>query len=127
MFRPAPERGAPAGADGVVNTICVGSANGHLGTAEALADALDVGRSAARECGHEASAPAAPELSEPAMAPIVAHWFTPSPGGTSPGPTHFVEYQHDVTTATLPLSARPASVTAAPLPPHPLFPPHPSP
>ncbi|MCH8168443.1 MAG: sarcosine oxidase subunit alpha family protein [Proteobacteria bacterium] len=106
MFRPAPERGAPTGADGVVNTICVGSANGHLGTAEALADALDVGRSAARECGHEASAPAAPEVSEPAMAPIAAHWFTPSRGGTAHGTKHFVDYQNDVTAADVRLAAR---------------------
>ncbi|MGR3717184.1 MAG: sarcosine oxidase subunit alpha family protein [Thermohalobaculum sp.] len=106
MFRPAPERGAPIGADGAVTTLCAGSANGHLGTARALADAVGVGHAVARECGHEASAFAAPEVSEPAMAPIAAHWFTPSRGRYVHGTKHFVDYQNDVTAADVRLAAR---------------------
>ena len=106
MFRPAPERGAPTGADGAVTTLCAGSANGHLGTARALADAVGVGHAAAGECGHEASGLKAPEVSEPAMAPIAAHWFTPSRGRYAHGTKHFVDYQNDVTAADVRLAAR---------------------
>jgi len=106
MFRPAPGRGAPTGADGTVTTICVGSANGHLGTAEALADAVAVGSAAAGECGHKDSGFTAPEASEPAMAPIAAHWFTPSRGSYAHGTKHFVDYQNDVTAADVRLAGR---------------------
>jgi len=106
MFRPAPERGAPTGADGVVTTLCAGSANGHLGTAEALADAVAVGCAAAGECGHKASGLEAPEVSEPAMAPIAAHWFTPSRGKYAHGTKHFIDYQNDVTAADVRLAGR---------------------
>jgi sarcosine oxidase subunit alpha len=97
MFRPAPERGAPTGHDGAVNTLCAGTANGHLGTAGALADAVSVGRTAAAECGHKASKSATPKASDPAMDPIAAHWFTPSRGGYAHGAKHFVDFQNDVT------------------------------
>ena len=106
MFRPAPERGAPTGADGAVNTLCAGSANGHLGTARALADALDVGRAAAGECGHTTSRGEVPKVSEPAMAPVAAHWFTPSRGRTAHGTKHFVDFQNDVTAADVRLAGR---------------------
>jgi sarcosine oxidase subunit alpha len=106
MFRPAPERGAPIGADGAVTTLCAGSANGHLDTAGALAEALAVGRAAAGDCGHKASGRKAPKVSEPTMAPIAAHWFTPSRGNTAHGTKHFVDFQNDVTAADVRLAGR---------------------
>ncbi|HSF96278.1 MAG TPA: glycine cleavage T C-terminal barrel domain-containing protein, partial [Thermohalobaculum sp.] len=100
MFRPAPERGAPTGHDGAVTTICAGTANGHLGTAEVLADAVAVGAAAAKDCGAKAKGGfKAPAASEPAMAPIAAHWFTPSRGKYAHGNKHFLDYQNDVTAA----------------------------
>ncbi len=99
MFRPAPGRGAPIGPDGVVNTVCAGTANGHLGTADALSDAVAAGRAAAADCGHRAGSFAAPEVREPAMAPVAAHWFTPSRGKFAHGTKHFLDYQNDVTAA----------------------------
>jgi sarcosine oxidase subunit alpha len=106
MFRPAPERGAPTGPDGAVNTLCAGSSNGHLGTAETLADAVAVGQAAARDCGRKVSDSAAPAASEPATAPIAAHWFTPSRGKYAHGAKHFVDFQNDVTAADVRLAAR---------------------
>jgi sarcosine oxidase subunit alpha len=106
MFRPAPARGAPTGQDGAVNTFCAGTANGHLGTAEALADAVAVGREAAEDCGLKGGELTAPAVSEPAMAPIAAHWFTPSRGKYAHGTKHFVDYQNDVTAADIRLAGR---------------------
>jgi sarcosine oxidase subunit alpha len=106
MFRPAPARGAPTGPDGAVNTHCAGSANGHLGTADALADAVAVGREAAEDCGLTGGGFAAPAVSEPAMAPIAAHWFTPARGKYAHGTKHFVDYQNDVTAADVRLAGR---------------------
>ncbi|MFQ5565013.1 MAG: sarcosine oxidase subunit alpha family protein [Paracoccaceae bacterium] len=99
MFRPAPSRGAPTGADGAVNTLCAGSANGYPGTAEALADAVAAGREAAEDCGFKGAEFASPAVSEPEMAPIAAHWFTPSRGNYAHGAKHFVDFQNDVTAA----------------------------
>jgi sarcosine oxidase subunit alpha len=99
MFRPAPARGAPTGHDGAINTLCSGTANGHLGTAEALADAVAAGREAAEDCGMKGGSFVAPAVSEPAMALIVAHWFTPSRGKYAHGTKHFLDYQNDVTAA----------------------------
>ncbi|HUF86812.1 MAG TPA: sarcosine oxidase subunit alpha family protein [Thermohalobaculum sp.] len=116
MFRPAPERGAPVGPDGQVNTLCAGAANGHLDTAGVLEDATAAGRKAAGETGHAALDDAAPEddapeddapnVSEPGMAPIAAHWFTPSRGRYIHGTKHFVDYQNDVTAADVRLAVR---------------------
>jgi sarcosine oxidase subunit alpha len=106
MFRPAPARGAPTGPDGAVNTLCAGTANGHLGTPEALADAMAAGREAAEGCGLTGGGFAAPAVSEPAMAPIAAHWFTPARGKYAHGTKHFVDYQNDVTVADVRLAGR---------------------
>ena len=106
MFRPAPERGAPTGGNGAPNTICAGAANGHLGTTEILADAVTAGRAAADACGHDRGGSAAPSASEPAMAPMTPHWFTPARGKYAHGTKHFVDFQNDVTAADVRLAAR---------------------
>ena len=106
MFRPAPERGAPTGHDGAINTICAGSADGHLSTSAAIANAVATGRAAAAECGHQGAKFPAPKASDPAMAPIAAHWFTPSRGNYAHGTKHFVDFQNDVTAADVRLAAR---------------------
>jgi sarcosine oxidase subunit alpha len=106
MFRPDPERGAPIGRDGRPNTICTGAANGHLATAIVLEDAVETGRKAAADTGHTAPASEPPEAAEPAMAPLAAHWFTPSRGKYVHGTKHFVDYQNDVTAADVRLAVR---------------------
>jgi sarcosine oxidase subunit alpha len=106
MFRPAPGRGAPIGADGEVNTLCTGSANGRLATAEVLTEAVAAGGTAAEHCGFTGGDFAAPEVSEPEMAPVAAHWFTPSRGKYAHGTKHFIDYQNDVTAADVRLAGR---------------------
>ncbi|MDT8343743.1 MAG: sarcosine oxidase subunit alpha family protein [Thermohalobaculum sp.] len=104
MFRPAPERGAPLGADGAAGTLCAGSANGELATAAGLADALRAG--AAAGAGARPAKPKAPKVDELAQAALRAHWFTPSVGKYAHGSKHFVDFQNDVTAADVMLAAR---------------------
>ncbi|MEO0623221.1 MAG: sarcosine oxidase subunit alpha family protein [Pseudomonadota bacterium] len=106
MFRPAPERGAPIGADGAVNTRCGGASNGHLGTAACLADAARAGGEAAAAAGFVAPALDLPSVDEAEEAPIEAHWFTPSRDALAHGTKHFVDFQNDVTAADVRLAAR---------------------
>jgi len=105
LFRPAPARGAPTGADGAVTTVCAGTANGHLRTAAALADAFAAGAAAAEDCG-KTSPFEAPAAADPEMAPIAAHWFTPSRGKYAHGNKHFIDYQNDVSAADVRLAGR---------------------
>lgn len=106
FFRPAPERAAPIGADGAVNTYCAGAANGVLSASAGLIDAAKAGRAAARDLGFEVAATDAPEVDEPAMAPIRPLWFAPSVGRYAHGSKHFLDYQNDVTAADVELAAR---------------------
>ncbi|MEO0362294.1 MAG: glycine cleavage T C-terminal barrel domain-containing protein, partial [Pseudomonadota bacterium] len=107
MFRPAPERGAPIGDDGAVNTICAGAANGALGVAEGLADAVEAGRSAAKDLGLKPGRkPAAPKAKEPETGAPTPLWFAPSTGKYAHGTKHFLDYQNDVTAADVELAAR---------------------
>ena len=111
MFRPAPERGAPSGPDGAVNTRCAGAANGELQAAACLADAVEAGADAARAAGFapEAAGGAsegAVAVDAPEEAPVEAHWFTPSRGGYVHGTKHWVDFQNDVTAADIRLAAQ---------------------
>ncbi|MGF1446543.1 MAG: sarcosine oxidase subunit alpha family protein [Pikeienuella sp.] len=108
MFRPHPERGAPIGPDGQVNTRCAGSANGELTTAACLADARLAGRAAAQGAGFARAAAihADDPVDEPEEAPIEAHWFTPARERYAHGTKHFVDFQNDVTAADIRLAAR---------------------
>ncbi|MEM7176364.1 MAG: sarcosine oxidase subunit alpha family protein [Pseudomonadota bacterium] len=105
MFRPAPERAAPLGQTGEINTRCAGAANGELQAEHCLADALAAGAAAARAAGFTADAP---EMHADAVdeAPINAHWFTPSTGKYAHGTKHWVDFQNDVTAADVRLAAR---------------------
>ncbi|MEM6973654.1 MAG: sarcosine oxidase subunit alpha family protein [Pseudomonadota bacterium] len=120
MFRPAPERGAPIGADGAVTTFCAGAANGHLSTAAVLEDAAAVGRSVAPLSATSASLPETTEAAghgagaarggavvvEPDEAPVEGHWFSPATAKYRHGTKHFVDFQNDVTAADVFLAAR---------------------
>ncbi|MEM6678860.1 MAG: sarcosine oxidase subunit alpha family protein, partial [Pseudomonadota bacterium] len=106
MFRPAPERGAPTGARGEVTTHCAGTANGHLDTTSALADAAAIGRAAAEAAGHSPTAEIVLSVEEPAMGAIEAHWMSPGLAKLRHGTKHFVDFQNDVTAADVMLAAR---------------------
>ena len=103
MFRPAPERAAPLGADGAVNTACAGAANGMLQAAECMADALSAGAAAAGKTKTRVTAPA---IDQPAEAPMEPHWFTPAQGKLANGTKHWVDFQNDVTAADVRLAAQ---------------------
>ena len=106
MFRPAPETGAPLGPDGLVNTRCAGTANGEMGTAGCIEDALAAGRAAATACGHGGDAVAAPAVEAAEEGAPKALWFTPSVGKYVHGTKHFVDFQNDVTAADVMVAAR---------------------
>ncbi len=106
MFRPAPERAAPIGPDGEVNTFVAGTADGYLGTAEALADAVEDGARAAAGAGFDGPAPTAPAVEEAGSEPLKPLWFSPGPGKYAHGTKHFLDYQNDVTAADVELAAR---------------------
>lgn len=107
MFRPAPERGAPIGSDGKINTLCTGASNGFMGVKEGLGDAIDVARAAAKELGFKVGRkPAAANVEEPGQGPLKPLWFAPSQGKYAHGTKHFLDYQNDVTAADVELAAR---------------------
>ncbi|MEM7523650.1 MAG: sarcosine oxidase subunit alpha family protein, partial [Pseudomonadota bacterium] len=106
MFRPAPERAAPIGDDGEVNTICAGAANGALGVAEGLTDAAEAGGTVARDLGFSVSERPATNVVEPAAAALEPLWFAPSTGKYAHGTKHFLDFQNDVTAADVELAAR---------------------
>ena len=106
MFRPAPERGAPIGPDGAVNTRCAGTANGALMTAPALADAAEAGLAAATAAGFTGAAAQIPDVSEPEQGALAPHWFTPARGKYAHGIKHFVDFQNDVTAVDVRAAAR---------------------
>ncbi|MEL6267859.1 MAG: sarcosine oxidase subunit alpha family protein, partial [Pseudomonadota bacterium] len=106
MFRPAPERGAPIGADGQVTTRCAGTANGHLPTAAAMRDGAAAGVDAAAAAGFAGTMPALPAVEEPAEQPLEPHWYSPALGKYHHGTKHFVDFQNDVTAADVMLAAR---------------------
>ncbi len=107
MFRPAPERGAPIGADGQINTVCAGASNGAMSVGEGLADAIEVARAAAKDLGlkvgRKSAAAKVEELGQGALQPL---WFAPSQGKYAHGTKHFLDYQNDVTAADVELAAR---------------------
>ena len=107
MFRPAPERGAPIGPDGVINTICAGASNGVMDSEGGLADAVDVARAAVKELGFKVGRkPAAIKAEEPGQGDLRPLWFSPSLGKYAHGAKHFLDYQNDVTAADVELAAR---------------------
>jgi len=106
MFRPHPERGAPIGPDGAINTRCAGAANGEMMTAPALADAAEAGLAAAVAAGFTGAAAELPGVVEPEQGPLGPHWFTPSRGKYVHGTKHWVDYQNDVTAADVRVAAR---------------------
>ena len=106
MFRPAPDRGAPIGADGKINTVCAGASNGAMGVSEGLADAIEVARYAAMEVGMIVDDLPAVDVDEPGQGALQPLWFAPSQGKYAHGTKHFLDYQNDVTAADVELAAR---------------------
>lgn len=107
MFRPAPERGAPIGADGEINTVCAGASNGAMSVGAGLIDAIEVARGAVKEVGLKVGKKlSAAKVNEPEQGALQPLWFAPSQGKYAHGTKHFIDYQNDVTAADVELAAR---------------------
>ncbi|ETX29561.1 sarcosine oxidase subunit alpha family protein [Roseivivax isoporae] len=100
FFRPDPAQ-APSGAAGTAVTRAAGAANGHLGLAEALADAVRAGAAAA---GTEAGpAPAAAAREEAPMLPV---WVMPANAAPALRRKAWLDFQNDVKVSDVMLAAQ---------------------
>ncbi|MCO4843813.1 MAG: sarcosine oxidase subunit alpha family protein [Yoonia sp.] len=105
MFRPDPER-APTGADGLGFVTTAGVANGHLFTAEAVADGFAAGRAAAKAAGFKSKAGQAP-LGECAHeGPISAVWLMPQGAKHALRSKAWLDFQNDVKVSDVQLAAQ---------------------
>ncbi|MEO3433069.1 sarcosine oxidase subunit alpha [Inquilinus sp. CAU 1745] len=82
-----------------------GGCNGAVDLASCIAEGLEAGAAAARECGFDAAAPSVPDVEEPAFAPQRNLWLLPSdrPAGKVKA---FVDLQNDVTAKDIKLAVR---------------------
>ena len=104
-FRPDPDR-PPLGADGTGFVLTAGTASGHLGTAEALADAHAAGKEAAKATGYTPKRTVAPKATgapEAAMMPI---WAMPQGAGDALKSKMWLDFQNDVKVSDVHLAAR---------------------
>jgi len=93
MFRPDPAR-APTGADGQNFVQVVGSANGHLRSADVLADATMAGETPV------------PHVEEAEEAPMVPVWMMPQGASLKLRSKMWLDYQNDVKVSDVQLAAR---------------------
>ncbi len=105
MFRPDAARG-PVGHDGAPSTLVCGTANGHLDTARALADAHGAGAEAARRAGATGDPGAAPTADAAPEGPITAVWSMPARAGGALQSLSFLDFQNDVKVSDVRLAAR---------------------
>ncbi len=104
-FRPDPER-APTDADGMPFVRPAGTASGHLGTAEVIADADAVGRAAAKTVGEKKRAKAAPKATKEDATPILPVWVMPAQAGVKLRQKMWLDYQNDVKVSDVQLAAQ---------------------
>ncbi len=105
MFRPDLDR-APTGADGKAFVIAAGIANGHLFSAEGLADGFSAGRAAAKAAGHDkkpGQAPMAEDVAEAAMEPV---WLMPQGASYALRSKAWLDFQNDVKVSDVQLAAQ---------------------
>ena len=105
MFRPDPERG-PIGHDGAPSTLVCGTANGHLATADVLADAHRAGAEAARRAGATGDPGDAPAAEPEAAGAPMPVWSMPARAGTELQSKSFLDFQNDVKVSDVRLAAR---------------------
>ncbi|SHE63558.1 sarcosine oxidase subunit alpha [Loktanella atrilutea] len=105
MFRPDADR-PPTGADGAGFVTAAGTANGHLFTAEAIADGFGAGRKAASTAGHvkkPGQAPMGDDAAEDPMAPV---WIMPAQAPYDMRAKMWLDYQNDVKVSDVQLAAQ---------------------
>ena len=105
MFRPDATR-PPTGADGQGFVIAAGVANGHLRSADVLADAVAAGKAAALAAGRDqevGSAPAAVDADEGPLAPV---WLMPQGASYALRSKAWLDFQNDVKVSDVQLAAQ---------------------
>ncbi|RYH03333.1 sarcosine oxidase subunit alpha family protein [Salipiger sp. IMCC34102] len=105
MYRPDPAQ-PPRGADGNGFVRAAGTANGHLYTAEAIADGFAAGKQAVRDLGFDKKIGAAPQgecAVEAAMEPI---WLMPALAPYEKRAKMWLDYQNDVKVSDVQLAAQ---------------------
>ena len=105
LFRPDHTK-PPTGADGNGFVIPAGSANGHLFSAEALADAYAAGRAAAKATGANKKTgvqPEATDADEEAMLPV---WLMPANASYELRSKAWLDFQNDVKVSDVQLAAQ---------------------
>ena len=105
MFRPDPNR-PPTGADGQGFVIAAGVANGHLFTAEAIADGFGAGRKAATAAGFSRKPGQAPMGADPAEEPMLAVWQMPAAAPYALRSKTWLDFQNDVKVTDVQLAAQ---------------------
>ncbi len=105
MFRPDNER-PPTGADGAGFVTCAGIANGHLYTAEGVADGFAAGRAAAKAAGHSQKPGQPPHGEDVQEGPITPVWMMPQGAGYELRSKAWLDYQNDVKVTDVQLAAR---------------------
>ncbi|MFY9206800.1 MAG: sarcosine oxidase subunit alpha family protein [Yoonia sp.] len=105
MFRPDPEK-PPLGADGAGFVVTAGVANGHLFTAEVIADGFAAGRSAAKAAGFKAKAAQAPMGEDAHEGPLAPVWLMPQGASHALRSKAWLDFQNDVKVSDVQLAAQ---------------------
>lgn len=105
MFRPDAER-PPLGADGQGFVTTAGIANGHLFTAEGIADGFAAGRAAAKTAGAKRKAGDAPAGSDAAEGAISPVWLMPQGAKQALRSKAWLDFQNDVKVSDVQLAAQ---------------------
>ena len=105
LFRPDADR-PPTGSDGRAMVTPAGSANGHMTTDRALADADAAGRAATQAAGFKPGRAAAPTATAEPAQPIAATWIMPQGAGPALKAKMFLDFQNDVKVSDVQLAAR---------------------
>ncbi|MEL7114940.1 MAG: sarcosine oxidase subunit alpha family protein [Pseudomonadota bacterium] len=104
-FRPDPNR-PPTGADGTGFVAVAGTADGHMTTADALADADAKGRAAALATGHKKRKKSAPKAVAETYAPLDPIWVMPKSALPELRQKMWLDFQNDVKVSDVQQAAR---------------------
>jgi sarcosine oxidase subunit alpha len=105
MFRPDASR-PPTGADGAAMVVPAGTANGHLFTAEVVADGFAAGRAASKAAGHTAKPGAVPLGHDALESPLAPVWLMPQGADYALRSKAWLDFQNDVKVSDVQLAAR---------------------
>jgi sarcosine oxidase subunit alpha len=105
MFRPDHDR-PPTGADGQAFVTCAGLANGHLFTAEGVADGFSAGKTAARATGQTKKAGDLPMGEDTAEMPMMPVWLMPQGANYALRAKAWLDFQNDVKVSDVQLAAQ---------------------